>query len=251
MSIRVLIVDDEAPARELLKLFLNNHPDCEIVGEAADGLEAFRLIREMQPDLMLLDIRMPKVSGFELLELIDSPPLVIFTTAYDEYAIRAFEANACDYLMKPFHQERFDAAVAKAKDRLLQPNKPGNDQSLNSLLQDVSQKEDILYRIAVRTGQKIRIIPVSDILFIESDGDYVQIHTAENHYLKEKTMKYFETHLDENQFVRAHRSYIVNVEQIKGIELYEKESWVIQLPNKESIKVSSSGYKALKRVLNL
>ncbi len=250
MSIRTLIIDDEAPARALLKHYLSAHSDIEIVGEAADGFEAFRLIKELQPDLILLDIRMPKVSGFELLELLENPPVVIFITAFDEYAIKAFEANACDYLMKPFHRDRFDSALEKVRQRLSQSTND-SDNSVKQLLDEVSGKEEDLQRVAIRSGQKIRIIPVNDVLYFESDGDYVQIHTAEGRFLKEKTMKFFESHLDERQFVRVHRSYIVNVEHIKGMELYEKESWTVLLSNRETIKVSASGYKALKKVLNL
>lgn len=250
MSIRTLIVDDEAPARALMKHYMSLQPDVEIVGEAGDGFEAFRLVRELQPDLMILDIRMPKVSGFELLELLENPPLVIFTTAFDEYAIKAFEANACDYLMKPFLRDRLESAIEKVRQRLMQAANASDD-SVKQLLNDVSDKDEELQRIAVRTGQRIRIIPVSEVLYFESDGDYVQIHTAEGRYLKEKTMKFFENHLDERQFVRVHRSYIVNVEHIKGMELYEKESWNVLLTNRETIKVSATGYKALKKVLNL
>lgn len=250
MPIRTLIIDDEAPARALLKHYLSAHTDIEIVGEAADGFEAFRIIKEIQPDLMLLDIRMPKLSGFELLELLENPPAVIFTTAFDEYAIKAFEANACDYLMKPFLRDRLDVALEKVRQRL-SANTPVEETPENKLLENASLQEEKLQRVAVRSGQKIRIIPVKDVLYFESDGDYVQIHTPEGRYLKEKTMKFFESHLDERQFVRVHRSYIVNVEQIKGMELYEKDSWTLLLSNREYIKVSATGYKALKKVLNL
>jgi Response regulator of the LytR/AlgR family len=250
MPIRTLIVDDEAPARALLKHYLSSHSDIEVIGEAADGFDAFRLVKELQPELMLLDIRMPKLSGFELLELLDNPPAVIFTTAFDEYAIKAFEANACDYLMKPFLRDRLDMALEKVRQRL-SPNTQEEDSPVNKLLESGPVQEEKLQRVAVRSGQKIRIIPVNDVLYFESDGDYVLIHTAEGRFLKEKTMKFFESHLDERQFVRVHRSYIVNVEQIKGMELYEKDSWTLLLSNREYIKVSATGYKALKKVLNL
>ncbi|MDP4271870.1 MAG: LytTR family DNA-binding domain-containing protein, partial [Bacteroidota bacterium] len=245
-----LIVDDEAPPRALLKHYLSSHSDIEVIGEAADGFEAFRLVKELQPELMLLDIRMPKLSGFELLELLENPPAVIFTTAFDEYAIKAFEANACDYLMKPFLRDRLDVALHKARLRLTS-NAPAEESPVNKLLENGPVQEEKLQRVAVRSGQKIRIIPVNDVLYFESDGDYVQIHTSEGRYLKEKTMKFFESHLDERQFVRVHRSYIVNVEHIKGMELYEKDSWTLLLSNREYIKVSATGYKALKKVLNL
>ncbi|WP_243346494.1 LytR/AlgR family response regulator transcription factor [Parabacteroides sp. FAFU027] len=250
MPIRTLIVDDEAPARALLKHYLSSHSDIEVIGEAADGFEAFRLVKELQPELMLLDIRMPKLSGFELLELLENPPAVIFTTAFDEYAIKAFEANACDYLMKPFLRDRLDVALDKARLRLTS-NAPAEESPVNKLLENGPLQEEKLQRVAVRSGQKIRIIPVNDVLYFESDGDYVLIHTAEGRFLKEKTMKFFESHLDERQFVRVHRSYIVNVEHIKGMELYEKDSWTLLLSNREYIKVSATGYKALKKVLNL
>jgi len=243
---KTIIIDDELPARDLIRHYLSAYPDIEIVGEADNGFAAMKLIRELSPHLVFLDVQMPKLTGFEMLELLDEPPAIIFSTAFDQYAIRAFEMNAVDYLLKPYSKERFDAALQKA---------------LSSIQSGISLKTEIkslktfpletLTRIAVKDRQQIHVIPIDDIDFIEADGDYVKLHTAKSVYLKEKTMKYFEENLPPQQFIRIHRSYIVNVNEVKKIELYEKETYRIHLKNGEYLKASSSGFKALKKAVSL
>ena len=249
MKIKTIIIEDEEPARELLKKFLADHDEIEVIGEFADGFSGVKAINELKPDLVFLDIQMPKLNGFEMLDLVETSPLIIFTTAFDQYAIKAFEMSAVDYLLKPFTRERFSQAVKKVVDKF--DNKQNDHSSVNAVIKAIDEKPEMLERIAVKTGSKIHVIPIDDIFFLEAEGDYVMIHTKDGKHLKEKTMKYFETHLEPSQFVRIHRSFIVNVNEILRIELYDKENYSVLLKNTTSLKASSSGYKLLKQVLNL
>ena len=249
MKIRTIIIEDEEPARLLVKNFLSNYDEIELVDEFADGFSGLKGINELQPDLVFLDIQMPKLTGFEVLELAEHQVDVIFTTAYDQYAINAFEANAVDYLLKPFNRDRFANAVRKAIERYISKNK--QQKKVKSVIAAIDEKPEIIDRIAVRTGSKIQVIPNDDILYLEAYGDYVRINTNAGSYLKEKTMKYFELHLNPAQFIRIHRSYIVNVNQIEKLEYYDKESYMAVLKNKLSLKISSSGYKTLREKLKL
>lgn len=248
-KIRAIIIEDEEPARDLLKNFIAKYNGIELEGECPDGFCGTKMINEYKPNLVFLDIQMPKLTGFEMLELIDYKPVIIFTTAYDQYAIRAFEMNAADYLLKPFSFDRFRQAVDKAIEKI----KLQKDESMvhEALIKNVEESQEYLERIAVRTGQKIVVIPVNEIIYLEADGDYVGIHTREGRYLKEKTMKFFEAHLNPAQFVRVHRSFIANVSEILQLEHYDKENYVVKLKNNAILKASSSGYKRLKDVLNL
>ena len=218
-----------------------------MVAECGDGFEGLKAIQQHDPDLVFLDIQMPKISGFEMLELIEKPPAVIFTTAFDEFAIKAFEAHAVDYLLKPFNQERFDKAIAKWME---QQNKP-SEAKTEELLETASQSPSQSSRIVVKNGSKIKIIPVHDIFFLEAADDYVKIHTQEGYFLKNKTMNHFEQVLDRQQFVRSHRSYIVNVQQITRIDPYEKDNHVAILRTGAKVPVSRGGYGKLKSVLGL
>jgi len=245
----VIIIDDEMPARDLIRHYLQTHSGIEITGEADNGFTAMKLIRELNPQLIFLDVQMPKLTGFEMLELMDAPPAIIFSTAFDQYAIRAFELNAVDYLLKPYSKERFDAAVQKALARI-QSGTPAQPE-IQKFKNSTAPLQGTLTRIAVKDRQQIHVIPVNDIDFLEADGDYVKLHTAKKAYLKEKTMKYFEENLPAQQFIRIHRSYIVNVNEVAKIELYEKDSYRVHLKNGEFLKASSSGYKALKAAVSL
>ncbi|MDR1865436.1 MAG: LytTR family transcriptional regulator DNA-binding domain-containing protein [Bacteroidales bacterium] len=247
--VRIIIVDDEAPARDLIRYYLQPYPDADIAGEADNGFDAMKLIREQQPQLVFLDVQMPKLTGFEMLELLDNPPEIIFSTAFDQYAIRAFELNAVDYLLKPYSKERFDAAMQKALSRIAS-EAPVPD-ALHALKNTGAALPDALTRIAVKDRQQIHVISIHDIDFIEADGDYVKLHTAKNTFLKEKTMKYFEQNLPAQQFIRIHRSYIVNVNEVSKIELYEKESYRVYLKSGRLLKASTGGYKALKIAVSL
>ena len=249
---KVIIIDDEAPARDLIRHYLQMYSGIEIIGESDNGFTAMKLIRELNPQLIFLDVQMPKLTGFEMLELMDDPPAIIFSTAFDQYAIRAFELNAVDYLLKPYSKERFDAAVQKALVRMENGKWKMENEKINLKSQISNLKtQDSLTRIAVKDRQQIHVIPVNDIDYLEADGDYVKLHTGKKAYLKEKTMKYFEENLPAQQFIRIHRSYIVNVNEVAKIELYEKESYRVHLKNGEALKASSSGYKALKAAVSL
>lgn len=244
---KIIIIDDEPLARSITKEYLQKHPDLELMQECNDGFEGLKAIQEHQPDLIFLDIQMPKITGFEMLELLDQPPSVIFTTAFDEYAIKAFEAHAIDYLLKPFNQERFDKAIAKWKEQKVNSTEKATQELLESASQSPSQNK----RIVVKNGSKIKIIPVHDVQYLEAADDYVKIHTSEGYFLKNKTMAHFENTLDKEQFVRSHRSYIVNVQQITRIDPYEKDNHVAILRSGVKVPVSRSGYGKLKEVLGL
>jgi two-component system LytT family response regulator len=219
MIMRVVLIDDEPLARSVVNEYLRSWTDFEIVKECNDGFEGVKAIAQHEPDLIFLDIQMPKINGFEMLELIEQPPSVIFTTAFDEYAIKAFEEHAVDYLLKPFTKERFDKAVQKWMDQRVVTLPKQNTKQLLDHIQNSSLRNE---RVVVKTGTKIKIIPVNDILFLAADDDYVKIHTSEGSFLKNKTMAYFEKLLGEDDFVRVHRSYIVRINEITRIDPYEK-----------------------------
>jgi two-component system, LytTR family, response regulator len=248
MSIKAIIIDDEEPARIIVRSYLKEQNEIEIIGECADGFSGVKAINELKPDIVFLDIQMPKLTGFELLELLDAKPLIIFITAYDQYAIRAFEMNAVDYLLKPFTKARFEQALQKALQQLKEKQTPD---PVSRIISAIDEKPELLQRIAVKSGQKISVISTDDIIYIGAEGDYVMIYTKDNRYLKEKTMKYMESHLDPMQFIRIHRSTILNVNFILRVEIYDKESYAVLLKNNVSLKASISGYKLLKNLLKL
>jgi len=244
--IRVIIIDDEPLARSLLINFLSTIDDVEVVGEFENGFQGLKGINEVKPDLVFLDIQMPKLNGFEMLELLDELPHVIFITAYDQYAVKAFENNAIDYLLKPYSQERLNSAFEKARYFI---QNSSNSKEVKSLLQEIDHHAETIDRVAVKTGTKINIIYIEDIQYLESQDDYVMIYTEGAKYLKQKTMKFFENGLPANSFSRVHRSYIVRIDFVDQIELYEKDSYVIKLKNGQIIPVSKSGYNRLRSTL--
>jgi two-component system LytT family response regulator len=246
-KIRTLIIEDEELARRLLRTYLNEYPELDILGECENGFEGVKTINELKPDLIFLDIQMPKITGFEMLELIDHHPEIIFTTAYDQYALKAFEYNAADYLLKPFSKDRLQGAMEKVREKLAKQPESHEDivEKMNNF-----PREEFLDRIVVKDRHKIHIIPSDQIRYIESLDDYVLIYTHEGRYMKQKTMHYFESALDPHNFARIHRSYIVRVDQIAQLQQYEKESYVAILQDKTKLKVSKSGYKNLKEMLN-
>ncbi|MBO9564317.1 MAG: LytTR family transcriptional regulator DNA-binding domain-containing protein [Niastella sp.] len=243
--IKALIIDDEPLARAIILEYLQAHPEITVVQECNDGFEGVKAIQQHQPQLLFLDIQMPKINGFEMLELVDRPPAIIFTTAFDEYAIKAFESHAVDYLLKPFSQERLNKAIQKWMDQR-QPVTPSAP-----LLETAALSPQQSQRIVVKTGGRIRIIPIEDIDYLEAADDYVKIHTADGTFLKNKTMGHFENVLDAAQFVRTHRSYIVNVQRITRLDAHEKESWLALLTTGARVPVSKSGYTKLKGVLGI
>jgi two-component system LytT family response regulator len=250
MNLKTILVDDEQPAREIMKHYLKDFKEIEIIGEFFDGFTGLRAIQELKPDLVFLDVQMPKLTGLELLELLESPPIIIFSTAYDHYALKAFEMNAIDYLLKPYSKERLGQAVQKAIAQAGSVRQGAHPvENLVKALEDVQTEH--LQRIAVKSRHKVAVIPVDEVIYLEAEGDYVMIHTKDNKHLKEKTMKYFETHLDGDRFIRIHRSFIVNADHILRLELYDKESYRVMLKNGSTIKASSTGYKLLKQKLQL
>ena len=291
-DIRAIIIDDEPLARQIVREYLEGYSRITVMQECGDGFEGIKAIQQHRPDLIFLDIQMPKINGFEMLELVEEPPAVIFTTAFDEYAIRAFENHAVDYLLKPFSRQRFDKAMLKwlerhdterAAARAAQPNAPmtppgtavpsseaagsasdstepateGNlagsssAEQTRALLETASHSPSQQHRVVVKTGGKIKIIPMEDIHYLEAADDYVKIHTHNGAFLKNKTMSYFEQVLDNSLFVRTHRSYIINVQQVTRIDPYEKDGHLCILQSGAQVPVSKSGYAKLKTVLGL
>lgn len=245
-KLKTIIIDDELLARNLIKSYMQGADNVELVGECENGFEGVKMINELKPDLIILDIQMPKITGLEMLELLDHKPEVIFSTAYDQYAIKAFEHNAIDYLLKPFSRERFLEAIKKVSERIIKGD--FNSESTSKLSEEL--RGDFLDRIVVKDRSKIHIIPVDQVIYIEAMDDYVLIHTDEGRFVKQKRMRYLEEVLNPSEFVRIHRSSIVKVNEIKELQQYEKESYVVILNNKTKLKVSKSGYKKLKEILN-
>jgi two-component system, LytTR family, response regulator len=243
--IRTLIVDDEPLAREVLREYLRAHPDIEVIGECANGFEAVRQTVEAKPDLLLLDIQMPRLNGFEVLELLAEHPAVIFVTAYDEFALRAFEVHAVDYLLKPFDRQRLEAALARVRERLQRRRLP----SLAPVLAGARSSGIPLRRLLIRDRAEVRVVPAEEIDYLEAQDDYVSVRTAGRTFLKQARLTDLEKQLDPSKFVRVHRSFIVNVERLKRIELYAKDSRVLFLRDGTKIPVSRSGYARLKNLL--
>ncbi len=243
--IRSIIIDDEPLATGIVQEYLAVCKDFEVLAVCHDGFEGLKAIQKHQPDLIFLDVQMPKISGFEMLELLEELPAVIFTTAFDEYALQAFEVPAVDYLLKPFSQERFNKAIEKYK-------QSGLAQSVEDLLNNESvEAKEYLSRIVLKDRHDIKIIPTQDIKYLEANDDYVSIYTKEGKYLKNKTLSYFEKHLDGEAFVRVHRSYLVKIAEITKIEAYKKDSHILLLKSGEQIPVSKTGYPKLKSALGI
>ena len=243
-NIRAILVDDEALARQVLREFLSSHQEIEIIGECANGFEAVKAVTEQKPDLVFLDIQMPKLDGFEVLELIGTGPAVVFVTAHDTFAIRAFEAHAVDYLLKPYSSERFEAALQRAKLRL-----GGKMPSPSELAASARPPLQYLERLAVKDGTRVFIIPVQKLDFAEAQDDYVELNAEGKKYLKQQTISTLESGLDPARFVRIHRSYIANVERIVKVEPYAKDSHVAVLTNGKQLPVSRTGYARLRELL--
>ena len=248
-KLQTLLIEDEELARNLLRSYLSDHPGIEIIGECENGFDGVKAINEKKPDLVFLDIQMPKITGFEMLELLDHKPQIIFTTAYDQYALKAFELNAVDYLLKPFSKERMLKAIEKVVHHIQQEET--NVDKLEEL-SNFRPGEAFIDRVVVKDRHKIHIITVDKIRYIESLDDYVMIYTQDGRHMKQKTMKYFETYLDPKNFIRIHRSFIVQVDNIAEIQQYEKEAYVVILKDKDKtrLKVSKTGYKKIKEVLH-
>ncbi len=243
---RVIIIDDEELGRKVIKKYLSEFPQFEIVGEAANGFTGIKLIQESKPDLAFLDIQMPKLTGFELLELVDEPMNVIFATAYDQFAVQAFEMNAVDYLLKPFSPERFKQAI----DKFLSQSQKSQSENLDKLKSFVESEKKVIDRFPIRDGAKIIILNLDDIQYFEAQDDYVLVRTTTTKYLKKQTMKSLEEKLPPTNFVRIHRSYIVNLDFFKEIEIYDKESYRLRLTTGMVLEVSKSGYQNIKSIIS-
>ena len=238
-ALKAVIVDDEELARSFLRDLLRDHQEIEVVAECANGFDAVKAISETRPDLVFLDVQMPKLDGFEVLELIDGSPAVIFVTAYDQYAMRAFDAHAVDYLLKPFSGERFERALERAKTRV--GERTGTSGLSNSARSPGQRPE----RIVVKDGTKVHVIPIDKLDYVEAQDDYVALHSGGKTYLKQQPIGSVEAGLDPSRFVRIHRSAIVNLERVTRIEPYAKDSRIAILNDGTRLPVSRSGYARL------
>ena len=241
--IKTLIVDDEPLAAGLVKEFLSAYPQFEVVAICHDGFEALKAIQLFQPELIFLDIQMPKITGFELLELLENPPAVLFTTAFDQYAVQAFDVKGIDYLVKPFSEARFAQAIKRFLSQQKTKTVPE--------VVDYPVSEERNKRIVVRVKNEIKIIQTQEVRYFEAEDDYISIHTQEGKFLKKMTMKQLEESLDPEKFARVHRSFLVNLQEVAGLEPYEKESYLLRLRSGQKIPVSKSGYARLRQVLGL
>ncbi len=254
---RAVIVDDEELARQVLREFLTAHPEIEIAAECANGFEAVKSVTELKPDLVFLDVQMPKLDGFEVLELIGTSAAVVFVTAHDNHAIRAFEVHAVDYLLKPFGCDRFEAALTRAKERLssafsaaMAPSTQAARPAPSDLAAAARPPAQHLDRIPVRDGTKVFIIPIAKLDYAEAQDDYIALCSEGKKHLKQQTISSLESALDPSRFLRIHRSYIVNLERVARIEPYGKDSHVAVLHNGTQLPVSRAGYARLREFLD-
>ena len=244
MRLRIAVVDDEDLARAVVREYLRGVEDVEIVAECANGFEAVKAVSELAPDLLLLDVQMPKLTGFEVVELVGRDQPVIFVTAYDEYALRAFEVHAVDYLLKPFEQERLLEALGRARQRL-QKREPAT--GVHKAAAEGGPRP--LERVPVRDGSRVHIIPVGRIDYIQAQDDYVAIRSDGKTHLKEQPLGELEAALDPSRFVRIHRSYILNLDRLARVDLIAKDARVVRLHDGTELPVSRSGYARLQEVL--
>jgi two-component system LytT family response regulator len=240
--IRVVLIDDEPLARQLVREYLSAVAEVQVVAECNDGYEGLKAIAAHSPDLVFLDVQMPKISGFEMLELLDTPPPVIFTTAFDEYALKAFEASAVDYLLKPFSKDRFMKAFDKWRQQ---------GSTLRGAAAPQLSPPEEAQRIVVKKGQNIVIVPVAEVHYLEAYDDYVKIHTHEGFFLKKKTMGHYERVLPAQQFVRVHRSYLLNISQLTRIEPAAKDNHLALLKSGVRLPLSESGFARLRAALGM
>jgi two-component system LytT family response regulator len=243
--IRSVIVDDEELARGIVREFLTPHSDIEIIAECSNGFEAVKAITELKPDLVFLDIQMPKLNGLEVLELVGKNLSVIFVTAYDQYAVRAFEVHAIDYLLKPFTKQRFDEALGRARWKIAQ----NETAPFSEIVADARPRDVPLERVLVREGSKVHVLPIDRIDYVEAQDDYIAIRSEGKTHLKQQRLTELESSLDQKRFVRIHRSYILNVDRLARLELYAKDSRMAVLKDGTKLPVSRTGYEKLKGLL--
>ncbi|MBI3004298.1 MAG: LytTR family transcriptional regulator DNA-binding domain-containing protein [Ignavibacteriales bacterium] len=243
--LRAIIVDDEELARKIVREFLAPHEDIEILTECINGFEAVKAITELKPDLVFLDIQMPKLNGFEVLDLVEQRPVVVFVTAHDHFALKAFEVHAVDYLLKPFSKERFEEALKRARE---QTSKKYQDR-LSEVVSSARANVKPIERVLVREGFKVHIIPVDKIDYIEAQDDYISLRSDGKNFLKHQTLTELEATLEKSKFIRIHRSFIVNVERLARIEPYAKDSHIVILKDGSKLPVSRSKFDSLKQLL--
>jgi two-component system LytT family response regulator len=243
--LRIAIVDDEALARQVVREYLTTMPAVEVVAECENGFDAVKVVASLKPDLLLLDVQMPKLNGFEVVELVGRDVAVVFTTAHDEFALRAFEIHAVDYLMKPFSSDRLAEALARARERL------ARRETLPAAALAASARPPGLAatRVLVRDGARVHVIPAQRIDYVQAQDDYVAYHTEGREYLKEQTLAEAEESLDPAKFVRVHRSYLLNLERLARVELDERENRIAILTTGERIPVSRTGHARLTEAL--
>ena len=241
---KCLIIDDEPLARAMVLEYLQAYPEIQVLGEYGDGFAGVKGIMEHQPDLVFLDIQMPKITGFEMLELLEEKPAIIFTTAYDSFALKAFEAHAIDYLLKPISQQRFDEAIKRFKQ--LRPEN-ASQMKLDELLEEASIQKENKDRIIVKQGTQVKIIGLDQISRLEAYDDYVKIRVEDQTYLKKSTLAHFEKLLPDSQFVRVHRSHIIHLKYLNGFDGHD----FCLLKYGEKVPLSKSGYQRLKLVLGI
>jgi two-component system, LytTR family, response regulator len=240
-TLRIVIVDDEPLARALLREYAQGDAGLEIVADCANGFEAVKAVAELKPDLVLLDVQMPKLDGFEVLELLGREQPVIFVTAYDQYALRAFEVHAVDYLLKPFSAERFQEAMQRARERM----RAKAAVPLDAIVREARPRTGPAERILIRDGANVHVLPADAIDYVEAQDDYVAFKSAGKQYLKDQTLAAVEAMLDPARFVRIHRSFILNIDRIAKVELYAKDSRMAILRDGTRLPVSRAGYARL------
>jgi two-component system, LytTR family, response regulator len=246
MSIRAIIADDEELARQILREYLAHEIDIEVVGECDNGFGTVKAIGELKPDLLFLDVQMPKLDGFEVLELVDTNLAVVFVTAYDQYAMKAFDAAAVDYLLKPFDLARFQKSIERVRQRLQSSPAPLPAAELRNAALPPGRYAE---RIVIRDGARVHILPVPQIDYVEAQDDYLAFYSAGKSFLKQQTIASLEESLDPKQFVRIHRSFVVNLDRVSKIEAYTKDSRIAILSGGARIPISRAGYLKLKEAM--
>jgi two-component system LytT family response regulator len=246
--LRIVVVDDEALSRAVVREYADLDPGVQIVADCANGFEAVKAVSELKPDLVLLDVQMPKLDGFEVLELLGRDQPVIFITAYDQYALKAFEVHAVDYLLKPFSAERFQEAIARARARLRAKTLLAVD-DVDKFISDAKPRTGPAGRVLILDGANVHVLPVDKIDYVEAQDDYVAFKSEGKQYLKDQTLSAVEETLDSSRFVRIHRSFILNIDRISKVELYAKDSRMAILRDGTRLPVSRAGYARLSQLL--
>jgi two-component system LytT family response regulator len=247
-TLRVAIVDDEGPARLVLREYLEAEAGVDIVAECANGFEAVKAVAETRPDVLLLDVQMPKLDGFEVLELVGRDAAVVFTTAYDEYALRAFDVHAVDYLLKPFSRERLQEAIGRVRERLGRTTAAAAPAPA-AIAAAARPPGAWLSRIVIRNGAEVHIVPIDKVDYVEAQDDYIGVRSGDRTLLKEQTLGDLETQLDPRRFVRIHRSLLLNLDRLVRLEPTDTDGKVAVLRDGQRLPVSRSGYARLQRLL--